>query len=387
VASRGRSVPAPVPSSPVPADGTPLDALSQLVANAVAARSNGYRTSPYELPVVVACRGLIADTLAQLPLVAVKHRRPVEHQPPVFMRPDPMEPYGVTMTRIANALTGPAGHCWLLPTATDAAGWATAVQVLTAAEVSPTFDASGRLATVDYRGRKLRPGLDVVWIAGDVAERGDLGVSPLERCRRAVDYLCALYDMAGSFWEAGFPSVAIEVPHRLNAVQAAELKQRVVAGWARRHEPVVVDSDANIKQVGSNAVEADLVRSIEVANCEIARAMRVVPSLLGLPSGDSLTYATQEGEFRKWLAVGLGGYLWRVEAAFSDLRPHGTAARFDTLELQRADHAARYAAWATALGGAPFMTVDEVRAVEGLGPLSAPLSGPSVSPESQAGLF
>jgi hypothetical protein len=197
VASRGRTAPAPVPSSsPVP-DGTPLDALSSLVAQAVAARANGYRTSPYELPVVVACRGLIADTLAQLPLVAVKHRRPVEHQPPVFMRPDPAEPYGVTMTRIANALTGQAGHCWLLPTATDAAGWATAVQVLTADEVSTTFDASGRIATVEYQGRHLRPGLDIVWIAGDVAARGDLGKSPLERCRRAVDYLCALYDMAG----------------------------------------------------------------------------------------------------------------------------------------------------------------------------------------------
>ena len=60
-------------------DGTDtLDPLSKLVAQAasLARGGGGAGMSPWELPIVVDCRQLIANTLAQLPLIAYRNRLP-----------------------------------------------------------------------------------------------------------------------------------------------------------------------------------------------------------------------------------------------------------------------------------------------------------------------
>jgi phage portal protein BeeE len=124
---------------------------------------------------------------------------------------------------------------------------------------------------------------------------------------------------------------------------------------------------------------AGLGGELDRAVAEVARAYGMPPSLVNAPSGDSLTYSTTEGELRHWLATGLGRYLTRIEAAFSDLLPRGTTARFDTSELLRADLASRVAAYSTALAGAAWLKVDEVRAREGLDPMAGAPADPAQS--------
>ena len=176
--------------------------------------------------------------------------------------------------------------------------------------------------------------------------------------------------MAGSFWVAGFPSIAVLVKQALNPTQTRELKDQVLGAWARRHEPAIVDRDGTLAQIGSSAVESQLVESIAVANTEIARAFGVMPSLVNVAAGDSLTYATTEAEFSKWLKVGLGQYLSRIEAAFTDLTPYGTEVRFDTTELLRTDLEARWNAYAIGVQNGWILPA-EVREREGFPPLPA----------------
>ena len=190
---------------------------------------------------------------------------------------------------------------------------------------------------------------------------GSPGVSPLNDCWRAVEYLTALYEMAGSFWEAGFPSIALHVARRLDPDDAKKLKDQLMASWGRRHEPSVIDNGATLDTVGTNAVESQLVESMNYANAEIARGMGVMPSIVNVAGGDSLTYSTTEGEFTKWRAIGLGPYLTRIEAAFTDLMWHGTVAAFDTVSLIRADLATQGQYFNHALAGQPWLTQDEVR--------------------------
>ena len=52
--------------------------------------------------------------------------------------------------------------------------------------------------------------------------------------------------MAGSFWVAGFPSIAVLVKQALNPTQTRELKDQVLGAWARRHEPAIVDRDGQL---------------------------------------------------------------------------------------------------------------------------------------------
>jgi HK97 family phage portal protein len=350
--------------------------VQQVIARATEERLWGADVDPWTLPVVVACRGLIADTIAQLPLVTLRDRRPLAVQPTITTRPDPLEPRWLTFHRIANNFTR-WGHCWVQVLGTDAAGYPSSVRVLDAGEAAATWDSTGRvLDTVWVDGQALVPDVEIHWLPFTVERRGSLGTSPLAECWTAIEDLAALWSMAGSFWRAGYPSLVVKVKQRLQPGQATQIKSQLISSMAGRHEPGVIDMDGDIGAIGSSAVEAQLVESIGQANAEVARAMRMPPSLVNVASGDSLTYSTVEGEFRRWLATGLGAYLNRIEAAFDDMTPRGQRTRFDTTELLRADFTARVEAYAATLA-AGWMTVDEVRDLEGLDPLDQPAAPPA----------
>ena len=339
----------------------------------------GCGLSPWEIPTVVACRRVIADTVAQTPLYGVRNGAPLARQPAIYTRPDPLEPRWLSMWRMVDQLTG-WGHVWLQPTAWDAADWPLVVRVRDAGQGAARFDPSGQLQSVwldgDEHGIRAQPGQgstpgDVIWVPYEVPHAGSPGVPPMNRCWRAAEYLAALYEMAGSFWEAGFPSLAVSVLARLSPDDTAKLKSQVLGSWSRRHEPAILDNGATLNPVGSSAVESQLVESIGMANAEICRTFGVMPSIVNVAGGDSLTYATTEGEFGKWRAIGLGPYLGRLESAWTDCQPHGTTALFDTSELTKPSLAEQGNYYTQALAGEPWMTVDEVRTRSHLGPMGA----------------
>lgn len=343
------------------------------IAAAVDAR-NGYGDlDPLELPVVGACRDLIANTVAQCPQFAYgpdgQPRRP---QPPILARPNPAEMRYVSMTRLVNNLTGRHGYVWLRPIARYADDYPAAVQVIDASDAHGTFDPTGRILTdVHYCGDRYEPGADgIMWVPYKVPDRpGSLGASPLGECDRAIRYLAALWEMAGSFWEAGFPSIAYVVEQALNKTTRDEVKASMVDSFRRRHEPTVVDRGGQFQPLGGSAVESQLVESIAVANVEIARAYGVMPSLVNVVSSDSLTYATSAAELGKWFKLGLGAYLSRVDAAFGEFTPHGTTVRSDPTSLLRADLEARVAYYDAGIRGGWLDAETDVRPAEGLPPM------------------
>lgn len=348
---------------------SPDGPLERAIAAAIARRERIGDLTPWELPVVIAARDLIANTVAQLPLVNFRGGLATDPQPAIAIRPDPYEPRWLTMHRLVNNLTR-HGYVWLIPVAWDAADWPLAVQVVDAADAAGTFEPSGtRLADVWWQGRRLDPYSEAIWCPWRVDRAGELGSSPMGQCLRAVEYLAALWEMAGSFWEAGFPSIALVIDQALSAKQRSETKSALLDAFRRRHEPAVVDRGGKLEPIGANAVDSQLVESIDVANAEIARAFGIVPSLLNVSSQTSLTYATTEGELARWLKLGLGQYLVRIEGALSDLRPAGNTMRCDTSELLRTDLAARYQAYAWGLGR--WLTLEEIRHAESLPPLTA----------------
>ncbi len=345
------------------------------IADAVDAR-NGYGDlDVLELPVVSACRDLIANTVAQCPQYAYTNGLPRPNQPPILARPNPSEMRYVTMTRLVNNLTGRHGYVWLRPIARYGDGYPAAVQVIDASDAHGTFDPTGRTLTdVYYCGDRYEPGPDgILHVPWKVPDRpGALGASPLGECDRAVQYLAALWEMAGSFWEAGFPSIAYVVEQALNKVTRDEVKASMVESFRRRHEPTVVDRGGQFQPLGGSAVESQLVETIAVANVEIARAYGVMPSLVNVMASDALTYATSAAELAKWFKLGLGAYLSRVDAAFGEFTPHGTVVRSDATALLRADLEQRVAFYDAGIRGGWLDPLTDVRPAEGLAPLDAP---------------
>jgi hypothetical protein len=341
-------------------------ALLDMIAEAQAHRYGYGDVTPWQLPTVVACRKLIADTCALSPPVAVRNGAAVPRQPVWLAKPDPFEPAWAPWHRAAHQLTGPAGHCWFRITSRDAAGYTTSVRVLDGDQVAPEFDTMGRLrwgwfdgvrleVAGDYRG-------DLHWCPADLAERGTAGVSPLVAAWPAVEFLAALTEMIGSFWEAGFPSLALRVEGRLSKVQRDELRTEMRETHHRRHEPWIVDRNGQLEPIAATAVESQLVESIDAADRQIARALLVRPSLVNVAANDSLTYTTTAEEFHSWKILGLGAYLMRLAAVSAECLPYGMAVLFNTSDLDRQDPYTQAQTNALALAGQPWLTAPEVRA-------------------------
>jgi phage portal protein BeeE len=131
-------------------------------------------------------------------------------------------------------------------------------------------------------------------------------------------------------------------------------------------------------------VEAQLVEMRRFGVAEVARLAGIPgPLLLVELAGSSLTYQNISQvaiEFARATLAPL--YLAPIEETLSDLLPRGWAVRADLDELFRADLPTRWDAYRVGVDGG-WMTADEVRAVEGIGGIPAPLAAtPPRSTES-----
>lgn len=365
--------------------------IGRLIEQYLEQRTGVGDISPWELPIVVACRRTIAETISPLGLLSYRDSYPVPNQPPVLARPDPDETLRQTLARFIDNLTG-SGYVWLHPSVWYTDGWPAVVRVVDAARATAEFDPDGRMRTIWYLGESYEPGHlregGMVHVPYAQPLAGELGRSPFADAWRILEHLAGLWQMAGSFWEAGFPSLAITIQQAMTAPQRRELKAELLDAWSRGHEPAVVDRGGTITPVGSSAVEAQLVESIGAMNAEVTRLVGLAPSMVNVQSAGSLTYSTAEGELSRWLKLGAAGYLARIEDAFGYATPLGQQCRVDTGELLRTDQAAR-AAWYTAGLTGGWLTIDEVRGAEGLRPIGAAARQPAAvlnTPPTQPGV-
>lgn len=371
--------------------------IAAIIAEALERRMGYGDISPWELPIVEACRSTIAETISPLPLVSYRNGYAVPNQPPVLTRPDPDETLRQSLARFIDNLTG-YGYVWLRPLAFFADGWPAAVQVIDASRATAEFSPDGRMLTIWHDGQDYEPGRlyrdgsndrGMVHVPWRQPQTGTLGVHPFHASWRILETLAALWQMAGTFWEAGFPSIAIAINQAMTKTQRQELKDEVWESWRRSNAPAVIDRGGTLTPVGANAVEAQLVESIAQMNAEVTRLSGLSPSMVNVQSAGSLTYSTAEGELSRWLKLGAAGYLSRIEDAFSYATPLGQTCRVDTGELLRTDQAAR-AAWYNAGLAGGWLTVDEVRASEGLRPISAATTTPATTtkpPSTSAGVM
>ena len=90
--------------------------------------------------------------------------------------------------------------------------------------------------------------------------------------------------------------------------------------------------------------------------------------MLAAPSGGSMTYSNVEQDWISFVRFSLMYYLRPIEVSAIRRCSERQTVRFNLEGLLRSDTKTRYDAYAVALSTG-FMTVDEVRALEGRDPL------------------
>ena len=198
-----------------------------------------------------------------------------------------------------------------------------------------------------------------------------LGRGPLVYNREAIGLAIAQEQSAGERFVSGaLPDGVLHADGELTDDQAADLKQAFIAGnGGRQRGPAVLSGGVKYQPLEFSSVDMELLDSRRFSQLQICSMFGVPPHLVGVPSS-SKTYSSVTQDSQSFVRFTLRPWLTRLEEALSLLLPPGVHARFDLDSLLRASTADRYQAHATGLA-AGFLTVDEVRRLEGLPPSTA----------------
>lgn len=285
---------------------------------------------------------------------------------PLVDRPDPWASQRAWIVETVAALSLHGNAFWQVRR--DANGVIQSLEVLDPSRVGVAVDAWRRPHyTVDGVEVDRR---DIAHLKYLVRPGDPLGLGPIQAARQGLEGMVRLGRYAdGLFTRGGVPSGILTTDEPLTADMAAEAAEE----WDRKQhagKTAVLGRGLSYQPVGVKPADLQWLESQQWSVVRVARLFGIPPQKLAVAvEGASLTYNSAEGANLAVVRDMLMGYLSPIEDALSWLLPRGQRARFNLDALLRPDTASRYQAHATAIQ-AGFLTVDEVRAIEGLPPLT-----------------
>lgn len=328
--------------------------------------ANLYGLTPESLPVnrssamaiasLAKGRKTIVDSIARMPLKAVRGGTPLSAQPALLTQLDT----GITNFNTLSAIVDSMlfyGRAFLLITEKTFDGRPLHVKYIPESQLE-TKDG----ALVKAFGKNVSPD-SYIPIYANHSGLLDYGKDVI---REAQEIELAAREAGAS----PVPSIVLKQKEGTNLTQ--EEAAALVAGWSanrrKRGGSVSLANKAiDVESMGAHS-ENLLIDARNYAALQVARA-------LGLPAwsvdasvqGASLNYSNQASRNRE-LIDSLTGYMLAIEQTLSMYLPHGTEVKFDTSELLKEDTKGRFENYEIALR-AGFLTKDEVRARENLEPL------------------
>lgn len=195
------------------------------------------------------------------------------------------------------------------------------------------------------------------------------GLGPIQAAAEDLRGAADVRDYAAGWFDSGtVPNGTLTTEQHINAEHAKNIKAQWMA-TTRGGEPAVLGQGLEYKPFMLSPKDAQFLESRQFTTTDIARLFGVPAHLMhAVVSGGSMTYLSGQAadlSFTRWTLM---RYLREIEEAVSALLPRGTNARFNVDAILRPATKERYDAHATAID-AGFLTINEVREIEGLPPL------------------
>ena len=194
-----------------------------------------------------------------------------------------------------------------------------------------------------------------------------LGLGPIQACTGLFESALSLRHFADTWTQQpGSQPGFLKTDQVLSQAQADQWKQQANQQFTKQAGISVLGQGLTYQPLALKPSELQYLESQQADSVKLARLFGLTPrqALISL-DGNSQTYANLESENLDFVRNTLMAYLSEIERAYTRLAPHGQHARFNLDALLRPDTAARYAAHKTGID-AGFLTVDEVRDIEGL---------------------
>lgn len=242
------------------------------------------------------------------------------------------------------------------------------VRVLDPSRCSARIDVATGVKTITYDSLPVSDvrQLQLTHVPGE-----PLGQGPIQAWADGLRGAIDAHQYAAQWTKrGGRPTGILTTDQTLSADMAKEWKTAANATMTPEGGVAVLGSGLTYKQCYLTPAELQLLDVRKVNVISVARIFGI-PARLMLTSGDgdSKTYANMEQESILFVRHTLMPYMREIEAALSELLPDDV--RFNVDGFLRPDTTTRYAAHKVAIE-AGFLTINEVRAIEGLNPLTEP---------------
>lgn len=330
------------------------------------------------MPTVFRAVQILTTAASQLSLDVEKQDQLLERTPALVRRPSLDISRSEWIARCVQSLAY-TGNCYLRKNRAGT-GSVISIDVLNPHLLHIDEDQNGRL-TYWYEGERLnRRDIEHLKFLPPVFG-SHYGIGPIQAAqntmRSAIDL--GAY-MAGWFTNTGQPTGILTSKQKLTAEQA--LRHRNV--WnglnpdgTTKETPAsnptgikVLDADTSYEPILISPKDALWIEAQSFTTKEIARLFGIPSSLMLIGiDGSSMTYTNIEQEWISFIRFTLMAYLRPIEEALTAITPNGQTVRVNVETLLRTDTKSRYDAHAVALSNG-FMTVNEIRAIEGLAPLT-----------------
>lgn len=335
----------------------------QHVENGVTIRRDA-GDDPRVLDSVYRALAILEGSISQLTLDRYSHGlgRPRGGAAPMIQR---ILPAGQTLPGFLGEITqslAQTGNAWLRVPRSGTPG---PVRVLDPTRCSARIDAATGIKTITYDSldaTDIRQ-LQLTHVPGE-----PLGQGPIQAWADGIRGAIDAHQYAASWTKrGGRPTGILTTDQTLSADMAKEWKAAANKTMTPEGGVAVLGNGLTYKQCYLTPSELQLLDVRKVNVISVARIFGI-PARLMLTSGDgdSKTYANMEQESILFVRHTLMPYMREIEAVLSDLLPDDV--RFNVDGFLRPDTTTRYAAHKVAIE-AGFLTVDEVRAIEGLNPL------------------
>lgn len=137
------------------------------------------------------------------------------------------------------------------------------------------------------------------------------------------------------------------------------------------HLPVM-DGGIHLEDTGADPTQASAVEARRELVADIGRYFGIPSHTLNSPQGDSETYSSTESANQDLVKYTLQNYIGAIEDFISAELPAGRRIQMDTWPLRAGTQLAQAQANQLATGGKAWMSVDEVRERDNLGPVESP---------------
>lgn len=193
-----------------------------------------------------------------------------------------------------------------------------------------------------------------------------LGEGPIQRHKSVLRSALDLHNYADNWFRtSAVPTGTLTTTEFLSEDVAKQNKEAFVASQ-RERSVAVLSSGLKYESVSLSPEQAQFLENQKFISRQIALMFGVPPMYLSMAiEGQGMTYINGNEDRTRLYDDGLQQYVVRIEQAITDLLPRGQKAEFNLTEFLRPNQTARFQAYAIGIDKG-FLTVDEVREIEGM---------------------